>query len=99
MKRLKEGKYSSIKIYANYCSVTKPSRGPRKMLPLRREQTHLLEVGSVGDTPGASREDQMTEGADVGGRSWVCSTPNLFLLSVTPTRLAVCMLWISFIRK
>lgn len=58
-----------MKIHANYCSVTKPSSDPRKMLPLRRQQTHLLEVGSVGDTPGASREDQMTEDAGVGGRS------------------------------
>lgn len=40
------------KYMPNYCSGTKPCRGPRKMLPSRKQQTPFLEDMSLGDTWG-----------------------------------------------
>ena len=72
-----EEKHSRIKYRPNCCSGTKPSRGPRKMLPSRKQQTLFLEDGSLGDIlghQGRARCMQMLPGKGH-------STINLLLLS------------------
>lgn len=63
-----EEKYSRIKIYANYCLITEPSRSPKKTLASGKQQTISLRLGRgekplwhPGRLPGE-------------GFLWVCST-------------------------
>ena len=54
--REEEEKYSRIKVRANHSSVTKPSSGPRKLLPSRKEGPYLPEGGSLGESLRLCRE-------------------------------------------